>query len=349
MRGVVFVAFALLGCGQKQPGSPDAEAPADLLVDTPIDTAVLPPDVTPDAPPPSLCTAFTTLIDVSPRRLANIARSGPTLYASAFAFDGVTASDPVVLSIDLTTRIVDPTPLATASVSVLSAAGDDVYAIETGGTITRLRPGEQPQVVITNRLNPRAATADGGFLYWTEENPASGQDLVRRRLIAGGPIEEVMSCENPFRLLVVGADLYCAGRVLEHAPKAGGGPTTRVGNSDTGFFIPTIVEDGGMIYFGNSEANHPTLFEVEPPNPATKIHQQVMFGRYSGLAVSPTFVYAIADETGLWRFDRTTHLAEQLVSTTLLNQEPVRFNGELYVQSATATSSGTPLVVHCLE
>ncbi len=358
MRGVVLVAIALLGCGKNQTASPDAEAPGDSVadspldtaIDTPIDTAVLPPDVTPDAPLPSMCTAPATLVDVSPRRIANFVRSGSTLYTSVFAFDGVNATDAAVLAIDTATGAIAPSPLLTSTPAAVFAVGDDVLVVEfLGGTISRIHPGDPPSVLITNRVRPRAATADEEFLYWTEENPAGPADFVRRRLLAGGPIEDLMTCENSFRLLLVGTELYCAGRRLQHVPKTGAAQSTQVTNPIEGFFIPTLIEDAGTIYFANSEANHSTLFEVGAGDIAVKLHQLTGFGRPTGIVAAPAFIYMVDEDSGLWRVDRTTHVAEHLINTVSLGGTPVRFNGEFYLQASTPTSSGEPLIVHCLE
>jgi hypothetical protein len=352
MRGVVLVAFALCGCGDKRGATPDAEV-VDSPTETPVDTAVLPPDSSPDSMPdaatPSLCTAPATLVDVSPRRIANFVRSGSTLYTSVFAFDGVNATDAAVLAVDTATGAIAPSPLLTSTPAAVFAVGDDVLVVEfLGGTISRIHPGDPPTVLITNRLKPRAATADAEFLYWSEENPAGPADFVRRRLLAGGPIEDVMTCENSFRLLLVGPELYCAGRRLQHAPKAGG-QTTQVTNPIEGFFIPTLIEDAGTIYFANSEANHSTLFEVGAGDIAVKLHQLTGFGRPTGIVAAPAFIYMVDEDSGLWRVDRTTHVAEHLINTVSLGGTPVRFNGEFYLQASTPTSSGEPLIVHCLE
>jgi hypothetical protein len=349
MRGVAVWALVFFVACHKpaaQPQDPLPDAPAvDAAIDAPIDA----PQIGMDAPPPLPCTSQQTLLDVSPRQLGGIAVSGNVLYASVYKLEGTTLSETAVLSIDLTTGNEAAPPHVTSAIVTLAAAGDDVYASEhaASGTIWRFRPGTPPTQVITGLSGPRVTTADGDYLYWTEQPASSTTGIVRRRLIAGGPIEDVMSCDGAMRLLVVGDDVFCANTGLTRAPKTGGGAITSIPYAKQGYYITSMVADQSDIYFVNIY-NNPQAYRVAAPNgPAVLLKQLETFGRFNGLALSGDHLYAIDQDTGLWRIHRTTGQADRILSTVLLDYDPVIWNGSIYFSSATLTSSGHPLVMHC--
>jgi hypothetical protein len=352
---------ALLACGHRSSAIEDAPPPppVDAAVDAAIDAAVdAPPDALPDAAPdappstaPACRTAPTILVDVSPRRLSNIARADHLLYLSAFALDGsgqVTSSS--VETIDLATGQPSGAPLAITGAAGVYAAGGDVYAPEfrAAGTIWQLHPGSAPVAVITGRPFVRAVTADAGYLYWSEED-AVGTDVVRRRLITDGPIEPVMTCNDARRLVVVGDNLYCAsfsGNLLR-APKTGGTATgiPYVNN----YPIVSMIDDGGVLFFVNL-FNNPELYRVPlPDGPAKLLKRLPTLGRYVGLTASPEFFYTVDENAGIRRIARVGLAVELIYDAPNADQDPVLWNDQLYFVASTPTSSGDPLVLHCVD
>ncbi len=360
VRGWLLVVIA--ACGDNNRTSPDdattstgpdmaAAADAAAVVDS---TAVVdssadsPADSAPDAPLPPSCAP---LIDVSPRRLSNLALSGQTLYTSAYnvnAQDEV--SDVTVIAIDLATETEAAPPVTMSGAVTLwegQDASGDVYVSEfLAGTIWRFHPGTSPTPIVTGRPKPGIVTAEGGYLYWSEYSTTVGAPgLIQRRLLTGGPIEFVMDCDRPLGLVVVGDQVYCGTQYLQHAPKAGGGPVTGISYLHE-YYITSMMEDGGSLYFVNM-FNNPELYRVTLPNgPAVVVDQLSTFGRYTGLAMTSDSYLTVDNFTGVRRIDRTTGATVRIHDAIGDQYDPLIWNNQLYFVASTQTSI-TPVILHC--
>jgi hypothetical protein len=366
MKWVALGIFALVACGHpRNTNTADAladaldDASGDTALDTGIDVAIDVPmsvDAVADVPAstsPACTTAPTILLDVSPRRIGNLAFAGNVLYVSAYQVDGQSnVTNAVVLAIDPITGAEVAAPLAMAGAPLVWSAGD-VYASDLGaGTIWRLHPGDAPVAVVTGRLSPMAVTTDGAYLYWSEKNQTFGmKDLVQRRLIAGGPVELVMTCDGARSLIVVGDELYCAAFVdgVLHGPKVGPGTDTPASIPFDGYPLSSMTLDGNVLYLVNA-FNNPRLFRIPlPTGPAVLVDELPILGRYSGLAMSSDTFYTIEQDSGLRRIDRATLAHHLIPDTTFSNGVPALWNNQLFFERSTPTSSGQPLVLHCVD
>jgi hypothetical protein len=342
------------------------DSASDAPIDTPVDAAVdAPPDVVlVDAPlgEPRCTSGPTTLVDTSPRRITMIANVGNVLYVAAY--DPSVTTDGEVLALDPATGAAVASPLMLSTSGAVWGASDAAYATEgtTNGSIWRLVPGLNPVELITGRPTPTVVTSDGAYVYWSEKNPTANQpELIKRRAIAGGAIEQVMTgCALPYRIVVDATDLYCvefqSGTVLR-APKDGSAGATTVPYSGTiggGYPVATLIQDGASLYLANFYNNPQIWGATKPSGPFTLIKQNPDIGRYLGLAATPQHFYASNAEGMIDQVDRTTH---SLVPIQIMNNvdhgapsgDPIIWNGQLYVVADNYTQAGNRLVLHCID
>ena len=357
--GAACVLVGLFACGSEKAPAVDAASDidatvdADAAIDAPFDAV----EEMIDAPPslsPTCTTTPTVLLETSPRRIGTMARSGSTLYVSAYEMD---ASDQpinsVVFTIDLTTGTQSVPPISTVGPMFLGATDGnvgDVFGAEnmSDGSIWQFHPGAPPAEIIEHRDRPSTVTAEGGYVYWSEYvalgDPTA---LVKRRLITGNTVEAVMECEV-LDLAVVGPNLYCAGfRGLTFAPKAGGA-VEGVSFMNSGYPIVSVNNDGSSVSFV-SLYPFPELFRATPgAMTATKLHQLPLSGRYAGLTASSDYLYTVELDRGIRRIDRTT-LAIEHIYQGPANRDPVLWNNHLYFQAPNPQLSGDRYVMHCVD
>jgi hypothetical protein len=271
------------------------------------------------------------LVDVAPSRISNIARVGDTLYIGAYDHDYVTGdSNTRLLTYDLITGMPATDPIAFQSRPALwSGVGEAWMTDYEAGSIWRLRAGMSPEEIVTGRPRPGAVVAEGGYLYWSESVPPSTQqEVIKRRLITGGAVEPVTSCDSAMDLVVVGNDIYCAeilGGVVKRAPKAGGVATSIPPST---YPIASMTGDGNDLYFVTLK---PTaeVYRVPIPNgPAALVHEMTTPARYAGIAVSPTYVF-ITGDGGVRRIHRATSALSTSYGASPCVQDPVLWNNQL--------------------
>jgi hypothetical protein len=314
-----------------------------------------PPDGPPDAyvaHPPECATGPATLLDVSPRTIGDIALAGDVLYISAYEQANTgDISNSVILSIDLTTGDEAFAPIATAGDAGLVAVGDDVYAsIAAGGTILRLHPGVTPETLITGRPWVGAVTVDATHLYWGERATAGAPDAIKRRPLAGGTVEDVVTCDRATQLFVVGADLYCVpftGSVLRVA-KDGSGQVSSFSSTDSYPLVSTIL-DGGVLYIAGFSV-YPQLHRIPlPSGPKTLLHEATTFGRFTGIAATSTHFYVTHFDEGIRRF-RRTDLANTVIAMDYIRfGDPVIWNDRLYYATASFTDAYQRWLKYCVD
>jgi hypothetical protein len=341
------------GCehpSQARADAVDPDATADAELDAARDAAAdAARDATIDASnvvSPACTTTPTQLLDVSPSQIDRMALVGNTLYVSVYQNTGQ------VLAIDLTTGAPSDPPLATSGATSLFAVGGDAFATDaTAGTIWRLHPGTTPTAVVTGRPTPTVATSDGTYVYWAESDGTGNPAIVRRQLLTGGTVGTVMtSCAFAHRLFVVGSTLYClefqAG-AIEYAPSDGSSGPTSIGTD--GYPADSMILDGNSFYIAGGY-NYPRLWGVPlPSGPATKLHELTTFGRYAGLAATPSYIYTVDTGAGIARFDRTTYTPQVIHSSVLDGGDPVVWNGQLYYAEQNPQTSGLRYVMHCID
>jgi hypothetical protein len=324
------IAMVSVACSKEDAASKDAMPSEDARV--PDSGGDAPPDAPPDAGPPAASTCAATasiLVDVAPSRVGQIARVGDTLYVAAYDYDNADLN-PRVLAYDLTTGTPSASPFFLTQIRPQLWPGDgEVWVSDySAGSIWRLRPGMNPEEVVTARPKPGAVTAEGGYVYWGEtEPPSNEQSVIRRRLITGGAVETVTTC-NAIDLVVVGDDLYCADFLhgIKRAPKSGGNAVSI--SSPSSYPIPSFTRDGNDLFFVTLK---PTaeIYRLPIPNgPASLVTELTTPSRYSGIAASSQFIYLTGDG-GVRRIHRPTNLLETSYSGTLCAEDPVLWNGQI--------------------
>jgi hypothetical protein len=353
MKACIVLVLSAGGCGgcdepRTESGRDAADVPADVLDGKPDAPADAPPD-SPDAPPdayvaypPECTTAPATLRDVSPRVIGDLALSGNVLYISAYEQANTgDISNSVILSIDLTTANEAYAPVTTAGFALLVAVGQDVFAsITDSGTILRLHPGVAPETLITGRPSAGAITADATHVYWSEQATPGDPAVVKRRLLAGGTVESVLTCDRAYQLFVVGTDLYCVpltGSVL-HVAKDGSGQVAAI--TTNGYPIISTIHDGADLYSVGFTV-YPQLDRIPlPDGPLALMYEGPTLGqRYAGLAATSTHFYVTEQNVGVRRF-RRTNLATSVIATDYVSTgDPIIWNNRLYYATASATDT----------
>lgn len=355
---MLVVAAAICACNEPNPARIDApidvaidahvDAAIDVVVDALVDAAV--DAFVPDAPSssPSCAGGATTLLDVTPKQLASIKRAGDVLYASAYLYEAMTVSERVVIAVDLATGQTIGTPHATNAAVALYASGDAVYGPEyiENGTIWRFRPGMAPEALVTQRPYPGPVAADESYVYWVEAT--SGANVtVKRRLIAGGPIEDVMTCTDVYELLLDGASLYCVGGSgVTWGLKAGGSIPQGISIPST-YPIFTALIDSGVLYFVNI-AVFPELYAVNLfGSSAALVRRESESGRYTGLEASGDYYYTVDMYRGIRRIHRSDLMTELIVPSVIVSGDPVLWNDQLYYMQGNLQAAGLYTVQHC--
>lgn len=366
--GVVFVVGALGmfagcdGCRQRSASMIDAidvDAADAVVVPDVLDgapDAPAPPDAPPDAFVPYVSPACTTtptmLIDVTPRQISNMARTGHVLYIAAQQVDPLTnmVSNGAVLSVDLMTGMELDAPFALDRPTVWSAGGE-VFASDASatGTIWHMHPGAAPAAVVTGRPYPLVVTTDGTYIYWSE---TQGQtSVVQRQPLAGGAIQTVIaSCPNARNLIVAGDLLYCNTFFNSpmYAPKDGSAAAMSITGYTTAYPIVTLIHDGTSLYFANLY-NNPQLWAIPlPTGPMVKIQESATIGRYLGLAASPDYLYTVGSQ-GVARVRRDTYESTVIHSSVLDGSDPVLWNGQLYFAEQNPQVAGLRYVMACID
>jgi hypothetical protein len=180
---------------------------------------------------------------------------------------------------------------------------------------------------------------------------------VQRRALAGTAVTKVMDCNLPFELFVVGGVMYCpsytAGNVLYAAAD---GTSTGVngfgyamGSVGGGYPIASTILDGGNLYFVNLY-NNPELYRGPlPAGPSVLLTKSPEISRYAGLAATPDYFYAVDSDRGIDRIQRSDDSVATIYSTVGLAQDPVIWNGQLYVLGQNPEVSGVRYVLHCID
>jgi hypothetical protein len=295
----------------------EADAMIDASIDAPIDAAM--------STSPACGHAPRVLFDVAPSRIGNIARSGDTLYTSGYDLD--TSNQPTnvrVFAIDLVTRQQIGTAIPMVGATDLWEVDGDVFAADVGGgTIWRLHPGAAPVAVVTGRVRPGVVASDGTYLYWSEAQP----NVIQRRLLSGGAVQQVMACDGARNLFIDGNDLYCApfAQNMWRGPKDGSAMPVAIASS-TYEFVSTI-RDGNTLYFVDLSPN-PGLFKVPMPDgPEQPIKTLTGPARYTGLAATGDFFYTTGST--LRRLDRVTSTSTVIYNNPFTEFDPLLWNDEL--------------------
>jgi len=354
---LVFAA-ALIACNEPRPARSDA--PIDVVIDASVDAAIeaqVDAQVdaaidafAPDAPSssPSCAGGATTLLDVTPKQLASIKRAGDVLYASAYLYDSMTVSAPVVYAVDLMTGQTIGMPHATNAAVALYASGDAVYGPEyiENGTIWRFRPGMAPEALVTQRPYPGPVAADESYVYWVEAT-SGANDAVKRRLIAGGPIENIMTCTDVYELLLDGASLYCVGFTgITWGLKAGGSIPQGISMPST-YPIFTALIDSGVLYYVDFGV-YPELYAVNLfGSSAALVKREPEIGRCNGLETSRDYYYTVDVSRGIRRIHRGDLTTELIVPSFIVAGDPVLWNDQLYYMQGNVEAAGLYSVQHC--
>ncbi len=345
----------VIACGSPREVDIDARMIVnDVAIDVAIEDATLDAEI--DAPPavslsPRCTTTPSVLIDVSPRRLLNFARSGDTLYVAAHDVGPSNEiTDPIVFTIDLVSGTQSAAPFVpTAEVSVWPSVDPTGDVFGTGaGTVWQFHPGSAPVALVTGRDTPALATAEGGYVYWAEKQSAASFGALKRRLISGGTVENVGFCEDAWDIVIAGNEIFCGGfRGLYHLPKDGSGSIQSIAYN-TGYPVASVMSDGAGIAFV-SLYNYPDLWKATALSAsATLIHRLTILGRYVGLTATSDYYYTVERDSGIRRIHRTT-LDVERVYTSSANRDPVLWNNQLYFEAPNPLLSGDRYILHCVD
>ena len=347
--------LTLVACGNSR-AKPDAPTPADGAVDTAV-AVDAPPDMAIDAPPdapdhdPACTSTPAILVDTSPRHLTNMAEVGDVLYVDAVNPNN--GSDAVVMMVDPGTGVAVASPLVVGAGAAVWPAPDAAYAAEirANGSIWRLVPGQAPVELVTGRASPYVVTSDGTYVYWNES------DVISRRLITGGAIQQVMSgCTNPAKLVVDATDLYCLQFMdgsVRHGPKDGSAAATGIAGSD-GYPSIALVQDATTLYYASFYNNPRLLAALKPDGPFALVTQSPDLGRYLGLALAPNHYYLTNQEGYVEQIDRATHAVHKIQILDSVNYgspslDPIVWHDQLLVATEAYTTAGTRYVLHCVN
>lgn len=344
-----------LVCGCNSPHAAPADGPLqDVMSDVAIDgTPDAPADAMPDAPSapsasPACGSTPTILIDVSPKQIVNMARSGDTLYVSAAEQPGSTNA--TVYTIDLATGTQPQPPFTTTGQIALWPSDGDVFGAEylADGTVWQFHPGSAPVAVVQHRRLPGTVTAEGGYVYWSEAPPASSsQDVAQRQLITGGQVEAVISCSSITRLVIDGTNVYCASTSgVQRGLKDGTGLPEGISFPNAQLFF-TMIKDGTALYvpeFGTGK-----LYRIDTFGSAgVAITTVANSPRIGGLAATSDYFYTADIVDGIRRTHRTT-LVQQGVYAGQTGSDPVLWNNELLFEAANPILSGMRYVMRCVN
>jgi hypothetical protein len=350
MRTVAgLVVIGLVGCSSQHAavdsGTDARNADADIGDDAAPDALF---DASIDAPSfvasPACTTTPSIMFDSMTRQIGNIARSGNTLYVSAYAVVNSTATDPVIIPIDLTTGTAGTAFIPDHPVA-LWVGGGDVYASERAddGTIWRLHDGGSPVALVQHLPTPTVVTSDDAYVYWGE---VSG--LVKRRALAGGAITPVTTCDPSRELVIRGDQLYCAynGFVFRTA-KEGAGQPIYMSSTATQYPIAEMIQDGSIYYITLDPM--PDIFTVDTTtDAAVRLNQLTSIGRYYGIATSSDYFY-ISEGSGLRRMSRSTFASTVIAPATGAQANPIVWNGQLYFAMMNQQDPGLHYVMHCID
>lgn len=329
-----------------------SDAPGvDAAIDGPPDASIDGPPDAYVAYPPECTSGAATLIDLSPREIGDTALSGTVLYISAYEqADTGDVSNSVILSIDLTTGNEAFAPITTAGDASLVTVGSDVYAsISTGGTIMRLHPGDTPATLITGRPSAGAVTADSTYLYWSERATPGDPDALKRRLLSGGTVENLITCNQATQLFVIGNNLYCVpftGSVVSVAKDGSGQVTAYTTN---GYPLVSTIHDGSELYFAGFSV-YPQLHHMPvPAGPISLLHESATFGRFTGLAATSTHFYVTHMDQGIRRFRRSDLATSVISADYVVTGDPVIWNNRLYYATASFTDADQHRLRYCVD
>ena len=353
--GLLGVVLMIAACDS--PRSPAIDAPvADTVPDVdaqiddaPIDAA----DAAIDAPvstSPRCTTTPTIFWDVSPKVLGNIAHAGNLLYVSAYTSSAAGPSDAVIITLDLTTGLQVGADQPTARPVALWESASAVYGADAAddGTVWKLEPGQAPVAFLEHVPTPGPALEDGAYLYFTDHAWNLPNGMVRRRLISGGPVEDVIPCNDARDLMIDGASIYCVGwQSVLRGLKAGGGLPESVSVPDSYPFVSATIA-GDAIYYVRlfNRLYRQPLFGSS----ATSVHETTMIGsRYVGLTATSDVVYVVDQNWGIWRIDRTTYAAQHIVHAPSIAGDPVVWNDQLFYQAPNPQLPFTSYVMRCVD
>lgn len=353
LLGLVVIA----ACSNPSHGLVDAafgskDAAGDATMDAALDAT---PDARPDAPPdaavstsPRCTTTPSILLDTSPRVIGNMALAGGTLYVGAYQVNNSTVSDNALIAIDLATGTA-AAPIAQAAQVALWSALDNVYMSEyrADGTIWQVHPGSAPVALVEHLATPTVVTADADYVYW-----ATTGNTVQRRLIAGGPIETVMACTDPSRLIIDDTDIYCAEGIQGYVMRAlkDGTSIPEEITTTTSYPIVSMIKDGAALYYANLDPM-PDLMQINPvTSSAAVFYKSPGPGRYTGLAATSDYFYLSNPYGGgLQRIQRTMHTVETIVTDIGIYYDPVIWNQHLYYETQNPQLSGERYVMQCVD
>src|SRR3569623_170699 len=257
-----------------------------------------------------------------------MALAGDTLYGGAYQVNNSTVSDNALIAIDLTTGVATAPVAQAAQVQLWSALGN-VYMSEyrDDGTIWLLHPGAAPVALVEHLATPTVVTADSDYVYW-----ASAANIVQRRLLAGGPIQTVMACNEPSRLVIDDTDIYCAegfqGHVLR-ALKDGTSLADTITTMGNDYPIVSMIKDGAALYYANLDPM-PDLMQINP-------------------VTSDYFYLSNPFAGGLQRIQRATHAVETIVTDIGIYYDPVLWNKHVYYETQNPQASGERYVMQCVD
>jgi len=361
----VGIVVAAAGCKDAPAAPRDGEVAIDAAPDGAPDGAVdAPPDGPPDAPPdapspsPRCLTGATRLLDVTPRRIGNFARSGSTLYVSVY--DPADPQGPAsIITIDLTTNTPAAQEFATPRVLYLvSTDGDadaDVFATDdtADGSIWRLHPGSPPAVIVAHRPDPAYIAADATHVYWSESTAPGSPDHVVRRALAGGNVEPVMTCGGPFSLHVMGGYVYCSGQsnVLRHRGD-GSGSDEGIGGYPLGYPIFAAMVESSGYYFAPFTSTQMILrADNQSALAATVAGTSVV--RAASLSATSDYFYVVDLGSAIRRTHRVTGIEESVyplvVNHDSANQYAVEYGNQLYFDAQDYNLGGVPYLLHCVD
>jgi len=353
MRG--WCVLVAIGCGSSHRAAPSDGVTID--VDAAADTSAQ-PDAPADAmlstASPSCTTTPTILFDTSPSLISNIAQAGNILYVGTY-----NGSSGAVLAIDPTTGSQVATPLTTTGTPRLSVSDNVVYVGDaaSAGSIWKWVPGDAPSELVPGRPYPTTVTTDGTYVYWSEQDTTPPNDVIQRRLLTGTTITKVMSCNLAQDLFVVDGTLYCpaylVGDILYALADGTSTSTNSMGYAPgamgTGYPIASTILDRTDLYFVNLY-NNPELYRAPlPAGPSVLLTESPDISRYSGLAATADYFYAVDIDRGIDQIRRSDNTVTTIYPVTGLADDPVLWNGQLYVAGSNPMLSGQRYVMHCID
>jgi hypothetical protein len=335
----------LVGCGHSRTpavadGSAAIDAPGEAIAhDAPIDAMLdgcsgLSVDGAVAVASPKCTTTPTTLLDVSPAFLGNIAMLGGTLYAATYTLDQQTGmvSSAAVLAVNPATGASTPVLVANATLSVANGA---IYASDYGaGTLDQISPDGTIARILTGHPHIGVVTTDDTYVYWTESSGAANGEIYRMPK-CGGAIDDLFTCADPFVIALDDTYIYCgnfSGSLLR-AGKDGSNPTVITGTD--GYPIDGFSRDGTTLYYSDLD-NDEHLRQVPlPDGPAVAVAAIANPDRVVGIATSDTDVY-VAAFSGIYQVDKVSAAVTHIVDNIEMSAAPIVSNGELFLAEDTS-------------